>query len=161
MKITYKGEVDLVTQADRRSEQAIVTRLRTYFPKHAIVAEEGGGYETDSPFRWFVDPLDGTTNFAHGYPCFAVSMGLEEAGELGGEAHPAFLRSIPAAHADRMAEDAYLAQIRTLWAAATDSSVWNIIEQKALPLAEGRAERRGGTLTLRFTGGGRRTYENH
>ena len=82
VKITYKGEVDLVTQADRRSEQAIVTRLRTYFPKHAIVAEEGGGYETDSPFRWFVDPLDGTTNFAHGYPCFAVSMGLEEAGEL-------------------------------------------------------------------------------
>src|ERR1700730_10725064 len=82
VKISYKGEVDIVTQADRRSEQAIVTRLRTHFPKHAIVAEEGGGSESDSPFRWHVDPLDGTTNFAHGYPCFAVSIGLEKAGDL-------------------------------------------------------------------------------
>jgi len=82
VKISYKGEVDIVTQADKRSEQAIVTRLRTHFPKHAIVAEEGGGTENDSPFRWHVDPLDGTTNFAHGYPCFAVSIGLEELGEL-------------------------------------------------------------------------------
>src|ERR1700719_893351 len=82
VKISYKGEVDIVTQADKRSEQAIVSRLRSHFPKHAIVAEEGGGTESDSPFRWHVDPLDGTTNFAHGYPCFAVSIGLEEAGEL-------------------------------------------------------------------------------
>ena len=82
VQITYKGDVDLVTQADRRSEEAVVSRLRTHFPKHAIVAEEGGGLETSSPFRWFIDPLDGTTNFAHGYPCFAVSIGLEEAGEL-------------------------------------------------------------------------------
>jgi myo-inositol-1(or 4)-monophosphatase len=82
VQISYKGDVDLVTQADRRSEEAVVSRLRTHFPKHAIVAEEGGGLETSSPFRWFVDPLDGTTNFAHGYPCFAVSIGLEEAGEL-------------------------------------------------------------------------------
>ena len=82
VKISYKGEVDIVTQADKRSEQAIVSRLRSHFPKHAIVAEEGGGTESESPFRWHVDPLDGTTNFAHGYPCFAVSLGLEEAGEL-------------------------------------------------------------------------------
>ena len=81
-QITYKGEVDLVTKADGKSEQAIVTFLRTHFPKHAIVAEEGGGQETDSPYRWYVDPLDGTTNFAHGYPWFAVSIALEEAGEL-------------------------------------------------------------------------------
>jgi myo-inositol-1(or 4)-monophosphatase len=81
-KISYKGEVDLVTQADRRSEEAIVGRLRSYFPKHAIVAEEGGGQEGDGRHRWIVDPLDGTTNFAHGYPCFAVSIGFEEAGEL-------------------------------------------------------------------------------
>ena len=81
VKISYKGEVDIVTQADR------VGGSRRHFaadafPKHAIVAEEGGGQETESRFRWFVDPLDGTTNFAHGYPCFAVSIGLEEAGEL-------------------------------------------------------------------------------
>jgi myo-inositol-1(or 4)-monophosphatase len=81
VKISYKGEVDIVTQADKRSEQAIVSRLKSHFPKHSIVAEEGGGSESDSPFRWHVDPLDGTTNFAHGYPCFAVSLGLVEAGE--------------------------------------------------------------------------------
>jgi myo-inositol-1(or 4)-monophosphatase len=81
-KISYKGEVDLVTQADRRSEDAIVGRLRAYFPKHAIVAEEGGGQEGDGRHRWIVDPLDGTTNFAHGYPCFAVSIGFEQEGEL-------------------------------------------------------------------------------
>jgi myo-inositol-1(or 4)-monophosphatase len=82
VKISYKGEVDIVTQADRRSEAAIVARLGRYFPKHAIVAEEGGGQEGDAVHHWIVDPLDGTTNFAHGYPCFAVSIGLEEAGEL-------------------------------------------------------------------------------
>lgn len=81
-KISYKGEVDLVTQADRRSEEAIVGRLRHYFPEHSIVAEEGGGQEGDGRHRWIVDPLDGTTNFAHGYPCFAVSIGFEDAGEL-------------------------------------------------------------------------------
>jgi len=90
-KIGYKGEVDLVTEADRRSEQAVISRLRTHFPKHAIVAEEGGGQETlatrgeaPSPYRWYVDPLDGTTNFAHGYPCFCVSIGLAE-GTAGSE----------------------------------------------------------------------------
>jgi myo-inositol-1(or 4)-monophosphatase len=82
VNISYKGDVDIVTQADKRSEQAIVARLRSHFPKHAIVAEEGGGNESDSPFRWHVDPLDGTTNFAHGYPCFCVSLGLEQAGEM-------------------------------------------------------------------------------
>ncbi len=82
VKISYKGEVDLVTQADRRSEEAIVERLRNYFPAHTIVAEEGGGQEADARYRWIVDPLDGTTNFAHGYPCFAVSIGFEKDGEL-------------------------------------------------------------------------------
>ena len=76
--ITYKGEADLVTQADRRSEQCIVARLQKYFPGHAIAAEEGTGQESTSRFRWHVDPLDGTTNFAHGYPCFGVSIGLAE-----------------------------------------------------------------------------------
>jgi myo-inositol-1(or 4)-monophosphatase len=82
VKISYKGEVDLVTQADRRSEEAIVGRLRNYFPAHTILAEEGGGQEADARYRWIVDPLDGTTNFAHGYPCFAVSIGFEKDGEL-------------------------------------------------------------------------------
>src|SRR5262249_3765756 len=76
--IAYKGEADLVTQADKRSERCIVERLTKYFPEHAIVAEEGSGRESSSEFRWYVDPLDGTTNFAHGYPCFSVSMGLAQ-----------------------------------------------------------------------------------
>jgi myo-inositol-1(or 4)-monophosphatase len=81
-KIAYKGEVDLVTEGDRRSEAAIVARLRSHFPQHTIVAEEGGGsVAAETRYAWHVDPLDGTTNFAHGYPCFAVSLGLLEAGE--------------------------------------------------------------------------------
>lgn len=78
LQISYKGEVDLVTQADRRSEAAIVERLTKYFPEHAIAAEEGTGHESASAseYRWHVDPLDGTTNFAHGYPCFCVSIAL-------------------------------------------------------------------------------------
>src|SRR6266481_7515842 len=75
-QISYKGDVDLVTQADKRSEQAIVDRLTKYFPTHAIAAEEGLGKDHDAEFRWHVDPLDGTTNFAHGYPCFSVSIAL-------------------------------------------------------------------------------------
>jgi myo-inositol-1(or 4)-monophosphatase len=81
-EITRKGKLDLVTQADRQSEHAIVSRLRRSFPKHAILSEEGGGQDTGAQYRWIVDPLDGTTNFVHGYPCFAVSIALEKAGEL-------------------------------------------------------------------------------
>jgi len=80
--ISYKGEVDIVTESDRRSEAAIVARLRSHFPQHAIVAEEGsGGAAAGAKYCWHVDPLDGTTNFAHSYPCFAVSIGLVEDGE--------------------------------------------------------------------------------
>jgi myo-inositol-1(or 4)-monophosphatase len=75
-QITYKREVDLVTQADKRSEKLIVEKLTKYFPTHAIAAEEGSGHESNSEFSWHVDPLDGTTNFAHGYPCFCVSIAL-------------------------------------------------------------------------------------
>ncbi len=77
-----KGEFDLVTEADRASEKLVVERLRSYFPAHAIVAEEGGGHESSSEYRWFVDPLDGTTNFAHSFPMFNVTLGLERAGEV-------------------------------------------------------------------------------
>lgn len=77
-QISYKREVDLVTQADKRSEKLIVERLTKYFPTHAIAAEEGSGHESSSEYRWHVDPLDGTTNFAHGYPCFCVSIALAQ-----------------------------------------------------------------------------------
>jgi myo-inositol-1(or 4)-monophosphatase len=78
VQVSYKGDVDLVTQADKRSERAIVARLQEFFPDHSVVAEEGSGQEHNSEFRWHVDPLDGTTNFAHGYPCFSVSIALAQ-----------------------------------------------------------------------------------
>jgi len=77
-----KGDYDLVTEADRASERLIVEKLRNHFPTHSVVAEEGGGQEGSSEYRWYVDPLDGTTNFAHGFPMFNVTLALEKAGEL-------------------------------------------------------------------------------
>ena len=77
-----KGEYDLVTEADRASEQLVVERLRSHFPSHSIVAEEGGGHTGKSEYCWYVDPLDGTTNFAHGFPMYNVTMALEQSGEL-------------------------------------------------------------------------------
>ena len=73
----YKGEVDLVTEADRASEALIRERLTKAFPGHGIYGEEGTRDQMESEFRWYVDPLDGTTNFAHGFPVFCVLLGLE------------------------------------------------------------------------------------
>ena len=81
VKIEYKGEVDLVTEADRASEKRILERIRARWPAHNVLAEEGGGSESGSDYRWYVDPLDGTTNFAHGFPVFCISLGLEHKGE--------------------------------------------------------------------------------
>jgi myo-inositol-1(or 4)-monophosphatase len=80
--VEYKSEFDLVTAADRASEKLIVERLRSRFPSHSIVAEEGGGVAHDSGYVWYVDPVDGTTNFAHGFPVFAVSLALTRRGQL-------------------------------------------------------------------------------
>lgn len=77
-----KGEFDLVTEADHASEKLVVERLRSHFPSHGIVAEEGSAHSGSSEYRWYVDPLDGTTNFAHGFPMFNVTLALERAGEL-------------------------------------------------------------------------------
>ena len=76
----YKSDVDLVTEADRASEKLIVERLHALFPEHGIYGEEGTRSHLESEYRWYIDPLDGTTNFAHGFPVFCVSMGLERAG---------------------------------------------------------------------------------
>ena len=77
VKTEYKGDVDLVTVADRRVEKLIRTRLGEVFPDHGIYGEEGTRERLDAEFRWYVDPLDGTTNFAHSFPQFSVSLGLE------------------------------------------------------------------------------------
>ena len=73
----YKGEVDLVTVADRESEKLLVERLHARWPDYGILGEEGTRKHMECEYRWYIDPLDGTTNFAHGFPAFCVSMGLE------------------------------------------------------------------------------------
>ena len=78
----YKGDADLVTEADRASERLITDRIRARWPRHDLVGEEGALVDSGSDYRWYVDPLDGTTNFAHGFPVFCVSMGLEYKGKM-------------------------------------------------------------------------------
>ena len=77
-----KGDFDLVTAADRASEALIVERLQTHFPSHTVVGEEGGQRDRQGEYCWYVDPVDGTTNFAHGFPAWNVTLALEKAGEL-------------------------------------------------------------------------------
>jgi len=78
VRTEYKGDVDLVTEADRASEKLIVTRLGEMLPEHGIYGEEGTRSGLEREFRWYVDPLDGTTNFAHGFPAFCVVLGCEQ-----------------------------------------------------------------------------------
>ena len=87
LRVSNKSELDLVTESDLASERLIIDLIKTHYPRHAILAEESGtsppaadGPQSD--WRWIIDPLDGTTNYAHGYPCFCVSIGLEQNGRL-------------------------------------------------------------------------------
>ncbi|MCY7348003.1 MAG: inositol monophosphatase [Pyrinomonadaceae bacterium] len=85
INISKKGDINLVTEADLASEKLIIERIRSYYPKHAILAEESGEAVIeggDSVWKWIIDPLDGTTNYAHGYPCFCVNIALEHHGEI-------------------------------------------------------------------------------
>ncbi len=79
-EVLFKGAVDLVTNFDRRSQAMIVAHLSSLFPDHDFLAEEGLSRATDSHFRWIIDPIDGTTNFAHGYPVYSVSIALQKDG---------------------------------------------------------------------------------
>jgi myo-inositol-1(or 4)-monophosphatase len=85
-KVTNKGDIDLVTEADLASENLIIERIRSYHPQHGILAEESGEAVLvggkRSEWKWIIDPLDGTTNYAHSYPCFCVSIALEREGVL-------------------------------------------------------------------------------
>jgi len=84
-KVTTKGEINLVTEADIAAENLIIDRIRSYHPQHGILAEESGEAVLKgkpSEWKWIIDPLDGTSNYAHGYPCFCVSIALERAGQL-------------------------------------------------------------------------------
>jgi myo-inositol-1(or 4)-monophosphatase len=86
IQITHKGDIDIVTEADLAAERLIVERIRSYYPRHAILAEESGDVQAidnqQSEHKWIIDPLDGTTNYAHGYPCFCVSIALEHHGKI-------------------------------------------------------------------------------
>ncbi len=81
-KISYKGDINLVTEMDTRSEHTIVDAIREAFSDHGIIAEEETQISNTSGYRWIIDPLDGTTNYAHGYPCFSVSIALEFENEI-------------------------------------------------------------------------------
>ncbi len=83
--VTKKGDINLVTEADLASEALIIERIRSYHPRHAVLAEESGEAVvsgSDTSWKWIIDPLDGTTNYAHGYPCFCVTIALEHDGEI-------------------------------------------------------------------------------
>lgn len=76
-KVEYKGEINPVTEVDRLCERAISETLLHAFPDHDLLTEESPFKKKGSPYRWIVDPMDGTTNYLHGYPCFCVSIALE------------------------------------------------------------------------------------
>ncbi len=82
-RIDYKGvHTNLVTEVDLRCEMKILSVIKSHFPGHGFYAEEGGETHASSPYRWIIDPLDGTTNYTHGYPCFCTSIALEKRGEV-------------------------------------------------------------------------------
>ncbi len=83
--VMKKGDINLVTEADLASEALIIERIKSYQPRHAILAEESGEAVViggDTKWKWVIDPLDGTTNYAHGYPCFCVTLALEHDGDI-------------------------------------------------------------------------------
>ncbi len=83
INISLKGDINLVTEADLASEKMIVEKIRSHYPRYSILAEESGAATIDeSVWKWIIDPLDGTTNYAHGYPCFCVTLALEHKGEI-------------------------------------------------------------------------------
>ncbi|HUU49542.1 MAG TPA: inositol monophosphatase family protein [Nitrospinota bacterium] len=77
IKVEHKGAIDLVTEVDKLSEKVIIDIIKKKYPEHTILSEEKGLKKKGSPYKWIVDPLDGTTNYAHGYPVFCVSVALE------------------------------------------------------------------------------------
>lgn len=82
LTIRFKGRIDPVTTCDLKAEEHIVGMIAKKYPHHAVLAEEGSGAASDSEFRWIIDPLDGTVNFAHGFPFYCCSVGLEYRHEI-------------------------------------------------------------------------------
>jgi myo-inositol-1(or 4)-monophosphatase len=82
LPVSSKGRYDFVTEVDHQAENAIIQLLRKTYPHHGILAEESGQHGSQDEFLWIIDPLDGTTNFIHGFPQFAVSIALQHRGKL-------------------------------------------------------------------------------
>ncbi len=86
INIQKKGDINLVTEADFASEKYIIEKIKSHYPRHSILAEESGASDnegaSESEWKWLIDPLDGTTNFAHGYPCWCVTLAVEHNGEI-------------------------------------------------------------------------------
>ncbi|KAA3602873.1 MAG: inositol monophosphatase [Calditrichaeota bacterium] len=80
--IDFKGSIDIVTDVDKKAEDEIIKIIKSHFPEHTILAEESGLSDKHSKVKWIIDPLDGTTNFSHGYKCFSVSVAVEIEGEV-------------------------------------------------------------------------------
>ncbi|MBI3399279.1 MAG: inositol monophosphatase [Deltaproteobacteria bacterium] len=80
--IEFKGVIDIVTEMDKKAEDLIIKTIKKEFPEHGILTEESAEQKSKSEYRWIIDPLDGTTNYSHGYPVFCLSMALEKAGEI-------------------------------------------------------------------------------
>ena len=81
-RLDYKGAFNIVTEADKASEAEIIRIIRSEFADHQILGEESGAHTSESKQRWLIDPVDGTTNYAHGYPFFCISIGFEDDGEM-------------------------------------------------------------------------------
>lgn len=81
-KVDYKGKINIVTEIDLLSERTIITIIKKNFPDHSILTEESEGQKTDSIYKWIIDPLDGTTNYAHDFPSYCISIALEKAGKV-------------------------------------------------------------------------------
>lgn len=81
-RIKFKGVIDIVTEMDKKAEDVIMETIKNAFPEHGILTEESAEQKTDSKYRWIIDPLDGTTNYSHGFPVFCVSIALEKQGEI-------------------------------------------------------------------------------
>src|SRR3989338_5624371 len=77
-KISYKGRINMVTDIDKKAEDMIIKKVLADFPEHGILSEESSPKDTLSPYRWIIDPLDGTTNFVHAFPFFCISIALEK-----------------------------------------------------------------------------------
>jgi myo-inositol-1(or 4)-monophosphatase len=80
--VEFKGQANLVTIADKKSEELIISGILARYPTHSILAEESGVTQPGASVQWIIDPVDGTTNYAHGYPFYCVSIAVEEKGEV-------------------------------------------------------------------------------